>query len=245
MNYAVILSAGVGQRMRSSGKPKQFLEVYGKPVVIHTLRKFDSCMDIDKVIVCCGASWMDYMNDIIRRFEIKKVEAVIPGGSSRQSSVINGVKHIEGLNAADDDIVVIHDGVRPLVDVAVISENVRAASQYGAAATVYPASESVVVTSTDEAGYEDFRKRDDTYNLTSPQSFRFDILKKLCGENSSETEDAQLPALDSAIAYAANGGKVHLVRENNHNIKITTPEDYYMLKALLELEENKSVFGIG
>ncbi|MCH4154393.1 MAG: 2-C-methyl-D-erythritol 4-phosphate cytidylyltransferase [Mageeibacillus sp.] len=242
MNYAIILAAGVGQRMRNSGRPKQFLEVYGRPIIIHTLEKFEACLDIDSIVVVCNASWIDYMNDLVKRFEVRKVAAVVPGGSSRAESIMNGLEPVRAC-AGEDDIVVIHDGVRPLVDVNIISENIRVAKQYGSAITVHPAAESIVITSGEEAEFADFRKRDDTYTLTSPQTFRLQLISQTYASTTDKSEDG-LPLLDTALAYASLGNSVHIVRENNHNIKITTPEDFYMLKALLELEENKSVFGI-
>ena len=87
MNYAIILAGGVGQRMRSSGMPKQFLEVFGKPIIVYTLEKFDSCSSIDKIVIACNLSWIDHMEDLLRRYIFSKVIQVVSGGKSRQDSI--------------------------------------------------------------------------------------------------------------------------------------------------------------
>lgn len=242
MNYGLILAGGVGQRMRSSGMPKQFLSVFGKPIIIYTLEKFERCEDIDAVVIACNAAWVDYLEDLVRRYGLRKVQAIIAGGRDRQESVLNGIRSLTERGAAENDVVVIHDGVRPLVQESILSENVRVANKYGSAMTVHPVIESIVITDGDTAGFGDFKKRDDTYSLTAPQSFRLgtlvDIYERIKGQ------ETPIPLLDSALVYTYLGNDVHIIRENNQNIKITTPEDYYILKAMLELQENKSVFGI-
>lgn len=242
MNYALILAGGVGQRMRNSGKPKQFLEVYGKPIIMHTIAKFEDCDDVDQIIVACNVAWIDYLNDLIKRFGVSKEISVISGGRSRQDSLANGISYINECGGRKDDIVIIHDGVRPLIDVNIISENVRVSRLHGCAITVSPVVESVVITDKDIVSFEDFKKRDDTYTLTAPQTFVLETLEKVY--NNIPSDSQSMPLLDAALAYTYLGGQAYLVKENNHNIKITTPEDYYILKAMLELEENKTVFGI-
>ena len=242
MNYALILAGGVGKRMRTSGMPKQFLSVFGKPIIIYTLEKFDVCADIDEVVIACNADWLDHMHKLIDLFAIKKVTAVVPGGKDRQGSVENGMAALAERGCTDDDVVVIHDGVRPLIQPQIISENVRVTAEEGCAMTVSPVIESVVVTKERDASFDDFQKRDDTYKLTAPQSFRFGILKDLYKRYSSIEQP--IPLLDSALIYTYLGHRITMVPEDYHNIKITTPEDYYILKALLELQENKNVFGL-
>lgn len=142
-----------------------------------------------------------------------------------------------------EDIVLIHDGVRPLVDLSTIHENIRIAKQYGCAITVHPVTESVVITESEEAGMSDFKKRSNTYSMTAPQTFQLgkiiDAYQKV-----DILEQQDIPLLDAAMVYAQTGGEVRLVKEQGSNIKITTPEDFYFLKAILELEENKYVFGL-
>ena len=242
MNYGLILAGGVGQRMRRTGMPKQFLEVFGKPIIIYTLQKFDYCEDIDEVVIVCHSSYKDYMDSLLQRYGIQKVKALVSGGKDRQDSVLNGLKYIQASGASDEDVIVIHDGVRPLIQESILSENVRIASKYGNAMTVRPVIESVVITDKDEVGFDDFKKRDDTYSLTAPQSFQLGVLTRAYKE--IEGVETPMPLLDSALVFTYLGNKIHIIKENNNNIKVTTPEDYYILKAMLELEENRYVFGI-
>lgn len=242
MNYALILAGGTGQRMRTSGMPKQFLMVYGKPILIYTIEKFVNCPEVDEVVVACNPMYIDYLKELLLRHPFPKKVNVIAGGKDRQGSIQNGIDHIYGNGGNGDDIIVIHDGVRPLVEIDIISENIRVAQKEGCAMTVKPVVESVVISNGGMAAFDDFKKRDDTYSLTSPQTFRLstlvDIYEKV------QHVDAPIPLLDAALAYTYMGNKIPLVMEYNHNIKITTPEDYYVLKALVELQENKNVFGL-
>ena len=179
---------------------------------------------------------------MLQRYGIKKVKAVVSGGKDRQESVLNGLKYIQANGALDEDVIVIHDGVRPLIQENILSENIRVAMKYGNAMTVRPVIESVVITDKDEVGFEDFKKRDDTYSLTAPQSFKLGVLTQAYKD--IEGKDTPIPLLDSALVFTYLGNKIHIIKENNNNIKVTTPEDYYILKAMLELEENRYVFGI-
>lgn len=242
MNYVIILAGGVGQRMRNSGMPKQFLEVFGKPVIIYTLEKFEKCSDVDSIVVSCNTSWIEYMINLIDKYSFKKISSVVAGGKDRQSSIESGMNYIEKSNVKPEDIIIIHDGVRPLIQSNIISENIRLAKIHGSAMTVKPVIESVVITGNDKANFDDFQKRDDTYSLTAPQTFKFHLLKKVL----IKTKDinSPMPLLDAALAYTFLGNDIPIVKENGQNIKITTPEDYYILKAMLELEENKHVFGL-
>ena len=242
MNYGLILAGGVGQRMRRTGMPKQFLEVFGKPIIIYTLQKFENCEDVDEVVIACHASWKEHMESMIKRYGLKKIKAIISGGKDRQDSVLNGVKYIKNNGAAPDDVIIIHDGVRPLIQESILSENTRVAKKYGNAMTVRPVIESVVITDSDEAGFSDFKKRDDTYTLTAPQSFQLSVLTKAYED--IKGKETSMPLLDSALVFTYLGNNIHIIKENNKNIKVTTPEDYYILKAMLELEENRYVFGI-
>lgn len=243
MNFAIVLAAGVGQRMRNGGLPKQFLKLMGKPIIVYTLEKFEECKEIDRVIVVCHGSYTEHMSSILRLYQIKKVNKVIVGGNDRQDSLQRGLNTIVESGGKPDDIVVIHDGVRPLVDISTIHENVRVATQYGCAITVHPVTESVVITNTEEAGITNFKKRADTYSMTAPQTFKLGKIMDAY-QRIDKLGQTDIPLLDAAMVYAQTGKEVHLVKEQGANIKITTPEDYYFLKAILELEENKFVFGL-
>lgn len=243
VNYAIVLAAGVGQRMRNGGLPKQFLKLMGKPIIIYTLEKFEASREIDQVIVVCHGSYIDYMRELLRLYQIKKANDIVVGGSDRQRSLRRGLNIIVENGGKPQDIVAIHDGVRPLVDLATIQENIRVAKQYGCAITVHPVTETVVVTQAEEANMADFKKRSDTYSMTAPQTFQLGKIIEAY-EKVDQSGEGEMPLLDAAMVYAQAGGEVHLVKQQGANIKITTPEDYYFLKAMLELEENKFVFGL-
>lgn len=242
MNYGLILAGGTGQRMRSSGMPKQFLMVYGKPIIIYTVEKFVACHDIDSIVIACNPQYIDYMKKLLSIYPMEKKIDVISGGKNRQKSIQNGIDSIYENGGCENDIVVIHDGVRPLIEDNIISENIRVARKYGCAMTVKPVIESVIITNKNLVSFDDFKKRDDTYSLTSPQTFKLSILVKAYRD--VENVESPIPLLDAALAYTYMGNEIPLVKEYNHNIKITTPEDYYILKALVELQENKNVFGL-
>lgn len=243
MNYAIILAAGVGQRMRSGGLPKQFLKLMGKPIIVYTLEKFEKSEEIDKIIIVCHGGYIEYMQELVDLYKLKKVHKIIVGGSERQNSLKRGLDTISEIGGNKDDIVVIHDGVRPLISTTIISENIRVAKEYGCAITVHPVTESVVITDSDDASMDDFMKRSATYSMTAPQTFKIGEIVEAYEKN-EENKNKDIPLLDAAMVYANSGGKVHLVKEQGTNIKITTPEDYYFLKAMVELEENKFVFGL-
>ena len=243
MNIALILAAGVGQRMRNAGLPKQFLKLLGKPIIIYTLEKFQESKDIDKIIVVCHGSYIEYMENLVEMYQMHKVGQVIVGGADRQSSLRKGLDAVQLNGGQFDDIVVIHDGVRPMLSEVTIKENIRVAKEYGCAITVHPVTESVVITQNDDVGIDDFKKRADTYSMTAPQTFRLGKILEAY-QKSGMAEYHNMPLLDAAMVYASKGGTVHLVKEQNSNIKITTPEDFYYLKAMLDLEESKYIFGL-
>lgn len=243
MTVAIILAGGVGQRMRNAGLPKQFLKLFGKPIIIYTLEKFQSCTEIDKIVVVCKDGYLDYMKELLEIYHIHKAERVVVGGGTRQSSLHRGMEAAEFIGCSREDVVLIHDGVRPLVSMATIRENVRVAREYGCAITVYPATESVLVSDGRDIRIDDFKKRSETYSLSSPQSFRLGNL--LDAFSCSPRDEYQgMPLLDAGMVYSSVGGEVHLVKEHAPNIKITTPEDFYYLRAMLELEENRVIFGL-
>ena len=243
MTVAIILAAGVGQRMRNAGLPKQFLKLFGKPIIIYTLEKFQQCGAVDKIVVVCKDGYLEYMKEILALYKMQKVELVVVGGNSRQSSLRHGLEAAMSVGCGEEDVVLIHDGVRPLVSTATIRENIRIAREYGCAITVYPATESVLISDGKDIKIDDFKKRADTYSLSSPQSFQLGKLLNAFSCNPKEDYHG-MPLLDAGMVYSSVGGDVHLVKEQSPNIKITTPEDFYYLRAMLELEENRGIFGL-
>ena len=127
MTYAIILAAGVGQRMRNGGMPKQFIKLMGKPIVVYTLEKFENTAEIDRIVIVCHNGYIELMQELVELYHLKKVSRIVIGGSERQSSLQIGLDAVAEEGAGDDDIVLIHDGVRPLITEQVIRENIRVA----------------------------------------------------------------------------------------------------------------------
>lgn len=240
MISAIILAGGTGQRMGIKGLPKQFLELYGKPIICYTLSAFQECACIDEIIIPCNKDWVDHMKELVEKYNFTKVTKVVDGGSDRQSSMVNGLLAIE--NPTDSDIVLIHDGVRPLVSEEVIIKNIEMAKENGNAMTVKPNIETVVITNNDIADWGNFRPREHTFTLTSPQTFKTKELLDIYKSIRNDEELSKLP--DASLLYAKLGKEVYLVKDKNINLKITTPEDYYYLKAYLELNESKKILGL-
>ncbi|MCQ2507633.1 MAG: 2-C-methyl-D-erythritol 4-phosphate cytidylyltransferase [Dorea sp.] len=239
MVSAIILAGGTGARMRNKGLPKQFLPLYGKPIIIYTLEKFQECVEVDEIIIPCNKDWIDHMQKLVKKFNITKVKAVINGGADRSLSVVNGLRNCT--ITSDEDIVLIHDGVRPLVKEETIIANIKTAREKGNAMTVKRNIETVVYTETEDAVKDDFKNRDFTYTLTAPQSFK----TKECLDIYEEAlaSGRKIP-LDASLLYTELGKKVFLVVEEGLNLKITTPEDFYYLRSYLEYQENINILGV-
>lgn len=239
MNNVLIFAGGIGSRMRGSSKPKQFLELNGKPIIIHTIEHFEYHPEIDNIAVVCHPDWIDYLNDKLERFHIKKVKTVVPGGSTGQESIRNGLFAIRDyLNGnTDGEIVLIHDGVRPLIDEKIISDNIDSVKQYGNAVTIVPAIETII--ETDEKGeITKVHDRNRCKLARAPQSFYLDdILNAHC----RAIEDNELNIIDSATLMRRYGAELHTVEGPVENIKITTPMDYYLFRAIVEARENEQI----
>lgn len=244
MNYAIILAGGTGQRMNRSGMPKQFLELYGKPIIIYTLEVFQKNDLIDQIIIPCNAEWIDHLRQLISKYQIHKATHIVAGGTDRAHSVQIGLDVIADV-ITEHDIIMIHDGVRPLIQQSTIQKNIETAEKFGNAMTVHANIETVVVTKENFAQWSDFKNRNMTYTLTAPQTFRAKELFETLSEASTlQKEDASLPLLDVSMIYANLGKQVYLVKETGNNLKITTPEDYFYLKAYLESQESKHIWGV-
>lgn len=147
MNYALIFAGGVGNRMNSRAKPKQFLEIHGKPIIIHTIEHFEEHPQIDAICVVIVKEWLEYMEGLVERYALKKVRWVVPGGDSALDSQYKGLTAINNsVEPNQKHIVLIHDGVRPLIDECIISDCIRETAEYGSAVTVAPAIETIIRT---------------------------------------------------------------------------------------------------
>ncbi len=227
--------------MRVQTRPKQFLELNGKAIIIYTLEHFEQHPEIDAIVVVCLENWISYLQALLERYHIKKVKWVVPGGSSGQESIRNGLMVLWQDKAVPrDSLVLIHDGVRPLINADVISQNITCAARYGNAVTVTPAIETVIsVTPDDEV--DDIYDRSRCRLARAPQTFHLcDIVEK----HQKAMEDGNTQMIDSAMLMSHYGEKLHIVEGPPENIKITTPSDFYIFKAMYKTRENSQVWGI-
>ena len=240
MNTALIFAGGTGTRMGNAGRPKQFLELHGKPIIIHTLEHFERHPQIDAIAVVCIAGWIDYLRDQLERFRIKKVRWIVPGGATSQESTRAGLDAIAGDCDPESTVVLIHDGVRPLITGELISANIDSVRRFGSAITTAPAIETIITV--DEAEEVDRLIDRQTCRLArAPQSFRLADILAAHRQAMAEGYDKMI---DSASLMIHFGVKLHLVEGPAENIKITTPSDFYIFKAITEARETMQILGI-
>ena len=238
MVTALIFAGGTGQRMNSRSKPKQFLELHGKPILIHTLEHFQYHPLIDSICIVFLKGWESELQSLLERYAINKVKWLVEGGNTGHESVYNGLLAMKD-SCQRDDIVLIHDGVRPLINEQLITNNIETVIKMGNAITVEEMAESgVIVTKEGEVGQVPDR------NLMriakAPQSFRFHEIFEV-------HEMAKLDgmkAIDSCHLMSHYNMKLYTVESTPYNIKIATPSDYYVFRALFEAVENSQIFGI-
>ena len=240
MNTALIFAGGAGRRMHSAGKPKQFLELHGKPIIIHTLEHFERHPEIDAIAVVCIAGWIDYLKDLLIRFHIKKVRWIVPGGETSQESTRAGLGILEANCDPKNTVVLIHDGVRPLITEKLISDNIAAVRQYGNAITAAPAIETIITVDENEDVTE-LIDRQACRLARAPQSF---YLSDIIAMHQKAMADNYDKMIDSASLMIHYGVKLHLVEGPAENIKITTPSDFYIFKAIQEARENMQILGL-
>lgn len=238
MTNALIFAGGSGSRMNSRARPKQFLQFYGKELIIHTLENFQNHPDVDSIVVVCIEDWIPYLNKLLEKFGIDKVRAVVPGGASGQESIYNGLCTIQKFAPADS-IVLVHDGVRPFVNESLISDCIQCVKEHGSAITVTPAIETIVTTS--DGKITSITDRSKCFHAKAPQCF---YLGELLSAHEKARTDGNTNMIDSASLMQFYGHELYTVQGNFDNIKITTPADFYTFKALYEVREQQQIFGL-
>lgn len=235
----IIPAAGLGTRMspKSSGlknKSKQFFELQGTPILVHTLRKFARCSQVDEVVVALRGNDAAGFEKEIEQERLNKPLRIVEGGEHRQNSVANA---LSALHAASDDIVLIHDAVRPFVDEETITGVIEAVKKYGAAIAGVPAVDTVkqVERTADGAVVIATVPRERMVLAQTPQGFRFGLLKKAFDE---ATSDGFL-GTDEASLIERSGGTVHVVMGSARNLKITNPGDLELAEFFLSQENRR------
>ena len=242
-NIAVIFAGGSGKRMNTVSRPKQFLELNGKPVIIYTLELFDNHPDIDAICVVCIEPWIPFLKKQLKKFEINKVIDIVPGGNTGQDSIYNGLSAANRWNAShceshEDAIVLIHDGVRPLITEQTITDNIETAQKEGNCITCIPATETFVIKQED--GSLRIPPRADSLIARAPQSFK---LSDILAAHEQARKENRHDFIDSCTIMSHFGHKMHTIIGPMENIKITTPTDFFIFRAMVQVHENQQIFG--
>lgn len=226
MNSAIVVAAGIGKRF-GSDTPKQFLEIGGKPILIHTLEKFENCRAVDEIILVLAAPEIEKFQKIIEKYHLKKLAKIVAGGETRAASVFRGLRAIDEKTA---EIVAVHDGARPFVAVDEIEKTIHAANKNGAACLVARVTDTIkkvadgkIVATIDRA---------DLRRALTPQAFRFEILQRAFA-----AADLSEAATDECFLIEKLGLSIDLVEGGTGNFKITTPEDLVFAEILLQKPE--------
>ena len=234
MNIAIVIAGGSGHRMGQS-IPKQFINVYDKPVLIYTLESFQKHPQVDAIEVVCIDGWHDVLWAYANQFNIEKLNWVVSGGKTGQESIRNGVFNLEG-KASDNDIIIIHDGIRPLVDETVLTDVIMKAKKYGNAVTSLPYNEQIFLMD-DDISTVKYIPRETLRRVSTPQAYKYGKLnwayheayKQKIGIYGSSYTNTMMVELGERLYFAAGSDK---------NIKLTTIDDLELFKAYLKSDKN-------
>lgn len=238
MVTALIFAGGAGKRMNTRSKPKQFLEIHGKAVIVYTLEHFEYHKEVDNIVVVCIKDYIEELEGLLKRFGITKVKKIVPGGATGHDSIYRGLLAMKEFSA-EDDIVLIHDGVRPLINEELITLNIETVKKYGNAITCEPNKESQV-RSLDGQSVIEMPPRDQMYTAKAPQSFYFGEIRQLYERAQKEG----IKSIDSSHLCSIYHKAMHIVKSSSNNIKITEPTDFFICRALYDAMEGQQVFGI-
>ena len=233
---AIIIAGGTGHRM-GQDIPKQFINVYDKPVIIYTLEGFQKHPLVDSIVVVCIDGWHDVLRAYAKQFSITKLVDIISGGESGQESIRNGVYALEG-KCSDDDIVIIHDGIRPLVDAEVLTDVIQVAKEKGNAVTSMPYNEQIfIVNSDDEKTTKKFVPRETLRRVSTPQAYKFGILLQAYKRAFSEKIGIYGSSYTNTMMVEL-GETLNFAHGSDKSIKLTTKDDLEMFKAYLKSEKD-------
>ncbi|MFG6330255.1 MAG: 2-C-methyl-D-erythritol 4-phosphate cytidylyltransferase [Lachnospiraceae bacterium] len=233
MTIAIIIAGGSGHRL-GQDIPKQFIHVYDKPVLIYTLEGFQRHPQVDAIGLVCIDGWHDMAKAYAKQFGIDKLQWVISGGETAQESIRNGVYHLEG-TCSDGDIVIIHDGIRPLVDETVLTDVIMKCGQYGNAVTAQPYNEQIFVAD-DEKSTVKYIPRETLRRVATPQAYQFGMLSRAYHE-AYEKEIGIYGSSYTNTMMVELGERLYFANGSDKNIKITTKDDFELFKAYLKMEK--------
>ena len=235
MNYALIFAGGAGVRMNSPTIPKQFLEIHGKPILIHTILDFENHEDIDGIVVSCLEGWEDHLRKLIDLERIKKVKWIVRGGTTGQLSIFNGLKAVyDQCDSPKETIMLIHDGVRPLLTPREIGDCISSTRQFDASLGVVSANEKVFVTDVN-GKIEGFPPPERCVLSRSPTGV---FLSNIMEAHLKAQADGLINFLTTTDLLMYYGFPVYTYECSRENIKITSPVDYYTFRSILDAKEN-------
>lgn len=237
-NIAVIFAGGSGKRMNTVSRPKQFLELNGKPVIIYTLELFDNHPQIDGIVVVCIKSWISFLEKQLKKFEINKVVSIVPGGETGQDSIFNGLEAAYQRYGVNNVNVLIHDGVRPLITEDTISECIKTVEEKGNCITCIPATETFVVKHSN--GTLSIPQRTNSLIARAPQCFKLEEIYKV---HKLAQKEGRHDFIDSCSMMSEYGYRMNTIIGPMENIKITTPTDFFIFRAMVQVHENQQIFG--
>lgn len=242
MNIAIIFAGGIGQRLNNgeNSTPKQFLKINDKPIIIRTLELFQTHKDIDKIYISIHPDYYEYMQELVKYYYITKTAGIVNGGKTGQESIYNALKLAQKENP-QDSIVLIHDGVRPNITEEVITKNIECTKKNGNAITCTSCFETILI-SDNGINPEHVPYRKDTYAAQAPQTFHLGEVIE-AHEITRKTNPNYTDIVDSCTLYKTLNKKTFMVKGNRGNIKITTIEDLYILRALIRYKEDLEAFG--
>lgn len=226
-NIALLIAGGSGNRM-GQDIPKQFITVNERPVIVYTLEAFEKHPEIDAIAVVCIEGWAQVLWAYAKQFNITKLKYVIPGGKNGQDSIRNGVYELEK-HFAPEDIVLIHDAIRPMVSSEIISDNIRVALEHGNAITVIPCAEAMLQTDDGVISSGSY-PRDRLKRTQTPQAFH---IGDICDLHRRALEAGITNSVASCTLMIEMGEQVYFSAGSEKNIKLTTIEDIDIFKALL------------
>ena len=236
MNIAIIIAGGSGNRM-GQDIPKQFINVYDKPILMYTLEGFQRHPMVDAIEVVCIEGWENMVQAYANQFNITKLKWIVKGGGSAQESIRNGVLNLEGKAAADDTIIV-HDGIRPMIDDTVLTDVIEKAQQFGNAVTSLPYNEQIFVVSKDDSETTtQFIPRETLRRVSTPQAYRFDLLS----EKYHEAFEKGIGIYGSHYTNTMMvelGVRLHFAKGSDKNIKLTTKDDLELFKGYLTKDKD-------
>lgn len=230
-NYVILLAGGVGKRMGAE-IPKQFMEVDGKPIIVYTIEKFQRNPKIEKIVVVCVNDWIEHLKELIKKYDLTKVEWITEGGDTGHDSIRNGVFFLKD-KIEPDDYIIVHDAVRPVLPQKVIDEVLRVAHENGNASSSIACYPPIVYTEDFKSGITDV-DREHVMLTASPQAYRYSLALK-CYEKAEEENKHNFTFTSSLLIHY--GERVYFAKGTTSNIKITQREDIALFEALLKIPE--------